>query len=127
MDDLITTRATHVVAIVVRIGGLALESMVILPIAANSDASPYLFKKTEQFSRPCAYRGFGVGRLRILYDSRARRLVRTPGVGRVSGDNVAHPTIALDFARRQSDNGVWRGRRFARAEVRPGNTFSRHR
>ena len=60
-------------------------------------------------------------------DLGAVSLARKPDVGRVSCDNVAHSTIAVGFAHRPSDNGVWRDLRFAQAEVRPGNTFSRHR
>jgi hypothetical protein len=61
MGDLIIMRAAHVVAVVVRIGGLALETMVLLPNAASADAPPELFNQTKQFLRPCAYLGFGGG------------------------------------------------------------------
>tara|TARA_B110000495_G_C22601650_1_gene359748 strand:- start:319 stop:534 length:216 start_codon:yes stop_codon:yes gene_type:complete len=71
MGDLIIMRAAHVVAVVVRIGGLALETMVLLPNAASADAPPELFNQTKQFLRPCAYLGFGGGCPRILYGSRA--------------------------------------------------------
>ena len=49
MDGLIIMRAAHVVTVVVRIGGLALETMVLLPNAASADAPPELFNQTKQF------------------------------------------------------------------------------
>jgi len=49
MDGLIIMRAAHVVTVVVRIGGLALGTMVLLPNAASADAPPELFNQTKQF------------------------------------------------------------------------------
>ena len=52
MDDLAIARAIHVVAIVVWIGGLAMETMVLLPIAAATKGD--LFERTEHLFAPIA-------------------------------------------------------------------------
>jgi uncharacterized membrane protein len=84
MDDLIIARAAHVVAIVVWIGGLALETMVILPIAASTDAPPGLFKRTEHLFAPLA-------RIAVL----------------VAGASGFYMVYALDAWDRYADPGFW--------------------
>ena len=54
MDDLIFARAVHVVAIVLWIGGLAMETMVVLPIATSGGALSELFERTERLFAPIA-------------------------------------------------------------------------
>ncbi|MFT6580545.1 MAG: putative copper export protein [Alphaproteobacteria bacterium] len=52
MDELAVARAIHVVVIVVWIGGLAMETMVLLPIAKATDKG--IFERTEQLFAPIA-------------------------------------------------------------------------
>ncbi len=84
MDDLIFARAIHVVAIVAWIGGLAMETMVILPIAASSDTPPGLFERTERLFAPLA-------RIAVL-------------LAGASGFYMVH---ALDAWDRYGDIGYW--------------------
>ena len=84
MDDLVFARAIHVVAIVAWIGGVALETMVILPIAASPETPPGLFERTERLFAPIA-------RIAVL-------------LAGASGFYMVH---ALDAWGRYSDAGFW--------------------
>lgn len=84
MDDLVFARAIHVVAIVAWIGGLALETVVILPIAASPETPPGLFKRTERLFAPIA-------RIAVL----------------LAGASGFYMVYALDAWGRYGDAGFW--------------------